>query len=133
MNILIIKPKDDLYRGLRKKFLCHIERKWKWANHNDFKFNEKIPKCSGVYILVGSDISNDFYDIMYVGSAINLFKRLRSHKTIRRVESFGQYEKESVMCCIVYFMELEKGFYDYEIKLIRKLQPVFNKKLYSDS
>lgn len=116
---------------LRKKFLHHVERQWEWVNHNDTKFKKKIPKSSGVYVLVGCDVFNNVYDIMYVGSCINLLKRIQSHSIIKKIESIGNHHRESAMCCVVYFKKFEKGFFDFEIKLIRKLKPIFNKKLYT--
>lgn len=108
----MIEPKD-----LRKRFLSFLQTKWKWVNTDEFIWN--IPKVRGVYILVGSDILKDIYDIMYIGSSTNLKSRIcLNHPIIKKINT---------MNCIVYYLPVKNGFYDYEIKLISKLKPKFNK------
>lgn len=70
-------------------------------------------------------ISLDFYgskefDIEYIGSTVMLSSRYKSHSVPKKIQNTGKIN-------LLYYLPMYKGFYDYEIKLIKKLQPPLNK------
>ena len=99
--------------NLRNKFLNHVERNWKQNNHS-------LKNISCVYLIAGYDPYKKTKDIYYVGSTVRLELRYRSHKIPEKVQSIG-------LCNILYYLPMESGFYDYEMKLIKTLKPLFNK------
>lgn len=104
---------DNQYKPLRVKFLSHIENHWQMNNHD-------LKDISCVYIIAMYDIYNKKKDIAYIGSTKKLFSRYKSHKIPFKVQNLG-------LINILYYLPMEKGFYDYEIKMIKKLKPLFNK------
>jgi hypothetical protein len=99
--------------SLRSRFVSHIENNWIQNNHS-------LQDISCVYAIIGYGIFNKNKDIFYIGSTVRLNSRYKSHKVPAKIQDLG-------MINILYYMPMESGFYDYEIKLIKSLQPVFNK------
>lgn len=99
---------------LRQKFLRRIEKDW--------RMNEHPPEeISCVYVIAGyAQVPAKASDIFYVGSTVNMFLRYKSHKAPRKIQELGYFN-------ILYYLPMENGFYDYERKLIFKLQPTFNR------
>jgi predicted GIY-YIG superfamily endonuclease len=98
---------------LRKRFARKVSEKW--------IMNEHPPQSvSAVYVILAFGVSCGFFDIQYVGSTTNMEKRYRSHKVPKKVQDSGYMN-------ILYYLPMESGFYDYELKLIRKLKPKYNK------
>ena len=100
---------------LRKRFFKHVLKKWelidRWTENN---------KC--VYVIIGLGYLGqlDNADILYVGSTTCLKSRYKAHKIPNKIYEAG-------MIPSLFFIKMEKGFYDYEMKLIKKLNPIFNK------
>jgi excinuclease UvrABC nuclease subunit len=105
---------------LRKKFLEYIERKWYCFNTYDKTYKDLI-ETSGVYIFVKFNRFTKEREIVYVGSSINLKQRRKIHKVPSKIE---RLDPDSF--AILFFIEMKRGFYDYEIKLINRLKPIFN-------
>lgn len=101
-------PKD-----LKSKFCSHILKKWVQNNHS-------LKDISCVYAIISINIENKSFDIEYIGSTTILFSRYKSHKIPDKIHKNG-------LLSLLYYMPMRKGFYDYEIKLIKKLQPILNK------
>lgn len=100
--------------SIRQRFADYIRRKWIQNDHN----LKEIP-C--VYALVSFDVYNtNVIEVAYIGSSIKLNSRYKSHKVPNKIQKEGKIS-------IMYFLPMSKGFYDYEIKLINKLKPQFNK------
>lgn len=70
--------------------------------------------------MVSLDYDTKEIDIEYIGSTVRLFSRYKSHGVPRKIQKQGKIN-------LLYYLPMNKGFYDYEIKLIKKLQPFFNK------
>jgi len=83
---------------------------------NDHNLND----ISCVYAIIAMDSMSLEMDIAYIGSTTKLFSRYKSHKIPSKIQNMGKLN-------LLYFLPMNKGFYDYEIKLIKKLQPIFNK------
>ena len=98
---------------LRKRFASHIESNWVQNNHS----LKDIP-C--VYAILGYDLFSKAKDIFYIGSTVRLHSRYKSHKVPAKVQSLNKVN-------ILYYLPMDSGFYDYEIKLIRTLKPEFNR------
>lgn len=99
---------------LRRRFLNTIESKWIKNNHD-------LQKVSCVYVIINYNCINpSIRDIEYIGSTTNLKYRYRSHKIPDKIQASGGIN-------ILYFIPMKTGFYDYEIKLINKLKPKYNK------
>lgn len=99
---------------LNRKFLKFVEKFWTQNNHS----LKDIP-C--VYLIAAYDLFRvKAAEIAYVGSTTKLNARYKSHKVPMKVQCLG-------LINILYFRPMQKGFYDYEIKLIQKLKPIFNK------
>ena len=98
---------------LRKKFLKHAEKNWTLNNHN-------LKEISAIYLIASYGLLNEHRDIEYIGSTTNLFRRYKTHKVPQKIQSKGFMN-------ILYFLPMKKGFYDYEIKLIRLLKPNYNR------
>lgn len=99
---------------LRKKFCKHIMKKWIQNNHD-----LKEIKC--VYAMISIDCWNTKeMDIEYIGSTVRLFSRYKSHKVPQKIQNEGKIN-------LLYYLPMNKGFYDYEIKLINTLKPKYNK------
>jgi hypothetical protein len=98
---------------LRQRFLINIQRNW---NINDHSLKE----ISCVYSMLSIDYDTKTMDIVYIGSTTRLCSRYRSHKIPEKIQESGKLN-------LMYFVPMDKGFYDYEIKLIKKLQPIYNK------
>jgi len=105
---------------LRKRFLDHITTKWFCYNTYDRTWKDLSAK-SGVYIFVAFNYILEEREIVYVGSSVNLRQRYKIHKVPTKIHALGQN-----IFSILFFIEMEKGFYDYERKLINKLKPSFN-------
>lgn len=106
---------------LRKRFFYLIKDKWNCRDTYDVNF-KSLSKKSGVYFFAHFNYYNTEHDIVYVGSSSNLEARHHSHKIINKVLNISDGSFP-----VLYFLEMRKGFYDYEMKLIKKLQPIFNK------
>lgn len=113
-------PRAFLFMDLRLKFANYVVDKWHQNNHD----LEDIP-C--VYVILSLNYWEGYkgFDIKYVGSTTKLKSRYKSHKIPKKVQNLG-------LISLMYYMPMNKGFYDYEIKLIRKLQPQFNKLRYGN-
>lgn len=98
---------------LRQRFLRIIRRNWQENNHS-------LTDIPCVYVILSLDYMAKEIDIAYVGSTIRLFSRYKSHKIPGKIQAKG-------LINLLYYLPMSKGFYDYEIKLIKKLQPEFNK------
>jgi len=98
---------------LRGRFLNYIEKNWELNNHN-------LQKTSCVYVMVSYDCMGRNGDIVYVGSTTNIYARYKSHKVPAKIQATGNLN-------LMYYMPMTRGFYDYEIKLIRRLKPLFNR------
>lgn len=98
---------------LRQRFLPIIQNRWIQNNH-------QLKDIPCVYAILEIDWINKKHDIAYIGSTIKLFSRYKSHKIPEKIQAKG-------MVNVLYYLPMNKGFYDYEIKLIRKLKPEFNK------
>jgi hypothetical protein len=98
---------------LRQRFLYVIKNFWEENNH-------QLKDISCVYAILSIDYSQTEMDIEYIGSTTKLFSRYKSHKVPEKVQATGKIN-------ILYYLPMNKGFYDYEIKLIKKLKPIFNK------
>lgn len=98
---------------LRNRFLSFIEKNWIQNNHS-------LEDISCVYVIAEYDFMQKDKDISYVGSTTKLFSRYKSHKIPALIQQRGHVN-------ILYYLPMMKGFYDYEIKLIKHLQPIFNK------
>lgn len=99
---------------LNKRFLKHVEKHWFLNDHS-------LKEISSIYLIASYDFTNwENNYIAYIGSTTNLFLRYKSHKIPAKIQAMG---------CInlLYFLPMNKGFYDYEIKLINKLKPFYNK------
>lgn len=104
--------------NLSNKFFNHINKNW-YCNNTYDKTYKNLDEKSGVYIYVSLNMLNKSRSIVYVGSSSNLFNRHKSHKAITKIINNNEIP-------VLYFLEMPKGFYDYEIKLISKLKPMFN-------
>lgn len=98
---------------LREKFSKFIIKHWKQNDHN-------LKDISCVYAILSLDFFNKQYDIKYIGSTTKLNSRYKSHKIPKKVQEMG-------LINLLYYLPMKKGFYDYEIKLIKKLNPPLNK------
>jgi len=99
---------------LRRRFLKYVEKNWVLNDHN-------LKEISCIYVLTSYNFLSDKQpDIEYVGSTTNLSFRYRSHKIPAKIQSSGNMN-------ILYFLPMDRGFYDYEMKLIRKLKPPYNR------
>ncbi len=99
---------------LNKRFLKHIERKWLMNNHD-------LNEISCVYVIVAYDFyGKNNHRIVYVGSTTNIRLRYKSHKIPQLIQNSGYVN-------LMYYLPMIRGFYDYEIKLISNLKPVYNK------
>lgn len=98
---------------LRKRFAKYIMDNWSENNHD-------LKKISCVYTILSLDYKSQDVDIAYVGSTVDIFSRYKSHKVPSKVQNMG-------LINLLYFLPMDIGFYDYERKLIKKLQPIFNK------
>lgn len=109
---------------LNKRFNKFIGKHYKCKNtySQNYCF---IPQSSGVYLFVAFNLIDNSSRIVYVGSSNNLYRRYLSHNIPSKI---AVTFPNSV--ALFYFIELPKGYYDYEMKLIRKLKPIFNKITY---
>lgn len=75
-----------------------------------------------VYAIVSIDFWSKNSDIEYIGSSTKLASRYRSHKVPEKVtkDDINKYT-------LLFYKPMDKGFYDYEIKLINRLKPKYNK------
>lgn len=104
---------------LCKKFHSLARRNWSTSNVWSDNYNE-VPNKSGVYFIVLYDMMTTNRTLVYVGSSTNLYARYKSHNIIKKISTIENALFE------FFFKEMEAGFYDYEIKLINKLKPLFN-------
>ncbi len=98
---------------LRQRFSSVIMNKWEKNNHN-------LAEIPCVYAILSFDVYTKEIDIEYIGSTTNIFLRYKSHKIPAKVQALGKMN-------LLYYLPMNKGFYDYEMKLIKKTQPRFNK------
>ena len=98
---------------LRKRFVHVVRNYWRENDHD-------LSGISCVYAILSIDYRGKELDIEYIGSTINLFLRYKSHKIPAKIQGMGKLN-------LLYYLPMEKGFYDYERKLIKRLQPLFNK------
>lgn len=101
------------------RFLGFISSRWNCFNTYDKNY-KSITHKSGVYLFVSVNLLTGDKKIVYVGSSTDLLLRYKSHNVRNKIESDGG------RFAIFYFKEMEKGFYDFEIKLIKALSPIFN-------
>ena len=103
-------------KDLRIRFLKYVEKKWEQNNHN----LDDIP-CIYVIAAYVFNLNGTFLrDIEYVGSTTKLKSRYKSHKIPMKIQESGKVN-------LLYYKPMDKGFYDYEMKLIKKLQPKYNR------
>lgn len=107
------QPEVFVFMELRSRFASHVEQHWVQNDHS----LKDIP-C--VYAILGYDLFDKTKDIFYVGSTVRLNSRYKSHKVPAKIQALNKFN-------ILYYLPMDSGFYDYEIKLIRKLKPMFNK------
>lgn len=98
---------------LRRKFTYYVLKNWHQNNH-------KLKDIPCVYALISFSIESSSFEIAYIGSTTKLLSRYKSHKIPTKIQESGK-------CSLLYYKPLDKGFYDYEMKLIRKLKPRYNK------
>jgi hypothetical protein len=98
---------------LRQRFLSVISKGWYANNHH-------LEEISCVYAMIAIDVDIKIKDIVYIGSTTKLNSRYKSHKVPDKIQAEN-------LINLMYFLPMRKGFYDYEIKLIKKLQPLYNK------
>jgi len=98
---------------LRHRFLEHIEKHWEQNDHC-------LKSIPAVYAMIAYDFFDKSSDIVYFGSTTNLFLRYKSHKIPKKIQDSGKIN-------ILFFLPMDKGFYDYEMKLIRRLKPAYNR------
>lgn len=112
---------------LNEKFLKHIQEHWYCPNwHGPAKTYKALSNNSGVYIFTHINLDDKTEEIVYVGSTTQLFNRYKSHHIPEKIVSLKRFASVPRM----YFIEMPTGFYDYEMKLIRKLKPLLNKLTY---
>lgn len=100
--------------SLRQKFTAYVLKNWEQNDHS-------LKQISCIYAIVAID----YYDtktleIEYVGSSVNLHARYKSHKVPEKISSSGKIS-------LMFYKPMSNGFYDYEIKLIKKIKPKYNK------
>lgn len=98
---------------LRQRFLKHIDKKWFLNDHS-------LKPISCVYVMVSFDFLCKNRDIVYVGSTTNLKARYGSHNIPAKIQATGNMN-------LMYFLPISEDYYKYEIKLIKKLKPLYNK------
>lgn len=99
---------------------------WKTPNTYDSKRYANVPNKSGVYLIIEYVIKSDakYKAILcYIGSSTNLSGRFKTHEVIKKITDCGNLYQ-------FYFREIEFGFYDKEIELIKTYTPPYNKSLY---
>jgi len=106
--------------NISEKFLTHIQKHWCCYNTYDKTYKDLSEK-SGVYIFASCNFIEKTLEIVYVGSTTNLLYRHKSHKVPQKIENISRYSIP-----VLFFLEMQKGFFDYERKLIKKLNPIFN-------
>jgi len=104
---------------LCKKFHSLVRRNWNTPNKWSDNYKE-VPNKSGIYFIVLYDMMTAERTLVYIGSSTNLYARYKSHNIIKKISTIDNALFE------FFFKEMDKGFYDYEIKLINKLEPQFN-------
>lgn len=95
-----------------------------WKTPNTYDTNYAYPSInSGVYLIVVPDFDMEnkkvHYSIKYVGSAKNLKVRYDRHEVKRFLQTIFYYVQ-------FYFIE-EKNYREVEKRLIKIIQPEFNK------
>lgn len=105
---------------LRERFFRLINQKWSCANTYDTNYKD-LKNKSGVYFISRMSYITGKGEIVYVGSTVHLKTRYKSHNIRSMILS-----ENSDFVPVFYFLEMKIGFYDYEIKLIKKLQPKYN-------
>jgi excinuclease UvrABC nuclease subunit len=95
-----------------------------WFTPNSYDKNFKIPtQLSGVYMIIRPIIEigeEPDYEILYIGSAKNIFNRYRCHEVLRVLREFYGY--------VQFYFKEEKQYLKIEKQLIKKYQPRFNTK-----
>lgn len=101
-----------------------IFKEREWFAPNTYSSNFKTPPhSSGVYLLIkptvfrGRDKRIE-YQILYVGSSKNLYKRYSNHETLRVLKQLYGYVQ-------FYFLE-DENHLETEKELIKQIQPPFN-------
>ena len=96
----------------------------KWKCVNSFNTNYAYPKNnSGVYLLVKPEPDYENrkfnYEILYVGSSTKLKQRYENHEVIKKLTDIYGY--------VQFFFRECDNFLIEEYKLIKKIQPKYNK------
>lgn len=110
--------------SLRKKFFDLVKNKWYCKNTYDSNYKEP-PARPGVYFFASLDPCTMHLEIVYIGSSTNLSQRYGVHRIPNLIEN-----ETPKKYSIFYFKPMKTGFYDYEMKLIKKLKPKYNKLTY---
>jgi len=105
---------------LRKRWLSFVQDKWYCKNTYNRNYKD-VGNFPAVYFFVALNWKTKEADIIYVGSTSNLLSRYKSHSIHKKIESL----KDSLAA--LYFLPMDKGYFDYEKKLIIKLKPLFNR------
>lgn len=104
---------------LRERFFKYAERNWCCKNTYSTNYKD-IPNKSGIYFFAKYSLNTKSAEIVYVGSSTDLKARYKAHRVPNKIR------KNQNCFPVIFFKEMEKGFYDYEIKLINKLKPELN-------
>lgn len=111
-------------KELTERFFKYVQEHWYCPNwHGPARTYKALSNKSGVYIFTKIDLEAKTEQIVYIGSTTQLFNRYKSHTIPEKIFSLNSIPR-------MYFIEMPTGFYDYEMKLIKKLKPIFNKLTY---
>ncbi len=81
-----------------------------------------IPQEPGIYMILGMTANSWHYEVFYIGSSANLFKRLKNHEILR---SFRNSYSETGTSVKVHFLPIEDHI-EYEKAAIKKFGPLAN-------
>ena len=99
---------------LKKRFLNHILKKWE--ENDRYKIDNQC-----VYAIMGLNYELNEMQILYIGSTKCLKSRYKSHSIPEKIYELG-------LIPYLKFIPIKENMVEYEIKLINKLKPYFNKK-----
>lgn len=98
-----------------------------WFSPNTYNPNFGTPPTTpGVYCIKEFDLdyalkgNKPKQTVVYVGSTTNLLQRYKNHEVLKHLNKRRGFDYA------FYFKPMPVGFYDLEISLIRRLQPVIN-------
>ena len=94
----------------------------KWFIANDY--TSYIPDKSGCYAIYTFNITTKKRKLIYIGTAQNLYIRLRKHEVIRILNALIEYPNLIQIKCKV--IKEEKTRIKLEKELIKRLQPKAN-------